>query len=107
MANSPDLFEEMRYLYRILRVMDKNIKVTGKDLLKMVTINAAKIYNIEGQMGSISKGKKANFFIIDLNNPNYYTPNVDIETFYALIIGRTSSFNIKTYVGGKLVQEKR
>jgi len=108
MANSPDLFEELRYLYRILRVMDKDIKVTGKDLLKMVTVNAAKIFNIESQIGSISEGKNANFFIIDLNNPNYYTPKLDIDTFYALIIGRTNSFNIKkTYVRGKLVHEKR
>lgn len=108
MANSPDLFEELRYLYRILRVIDKNIKVTGKDLLKMVTINAAKIFNVESRIGSISEGKNANFFIIDLNNPNYYTPKLDIDTFYALIIGRTNSFNIKkTYVRGKLVHEKR
>jgi len=108
MANSPDLFEELRYLYRILRVMDKNIKVTGKDLLKMVTINAAKIFNVESRIGSISEGKNANFFIIDLNNPNYYTPKLNIDTFYALIIGRTNSFNIKkTYVRGKLVHEKR
>ncbi|MFX0025796.1 MAG: amidohydrolase family protein [Candidatus Hermodarchaeota archaeon] len=108
MANSPDLFEELRYLYRILRVMDRNITITGKDLLKMVTINAAKIFNIEGQIGSISEGKNANFFIIDLNNPNYYAQKLDIDTFYALIIGRTNSFNIKkTYVRGKLVHEKR
>ncbi len=107
MANNPDLFEELRYLYRILRVMDKNIKVTGKDLLKMVTINAAKIFNVESRIGSISEGKNANFFIIDLNNPNYYTPKLNIDTFYALIIGRTNSFNIKkTYVRGKLVHEK-
>ncbi|MFW9946168.1 MAG: amidohydrolase family protein [Candidatus Odinarchaeota archaeon] len=107
MANSPDLFEELRYLYRILRVMDRNITVTGKDLLKMVTINAAKMFNIESQIGSISEGKKANFFLIDLNNPNYYTQKLDIDKFYALIISRTNSFNIKkTYVRGKLVHEK-
>ena len=108
MANSPDLFEELRYLYRILRVMDRNIIVTGKDLLKMITINAAKIFNIQSQIGSISEGKNANFFVIDLDNPNYYTQKLDIDTFYALIIGRTNSFNIKkTYVRGKLVHEKR
>lgn len=108
MANSPDLFEELRYLYRILRVMDRNTTVTGKDLLKMITINAAKIFNIQSQIGSISEGKNANFFVIDLDNPNYYTQKLDIDTFYALIIGRTNSFNIKkTYVRGKLVHEKR
>ncbi|MFX1588162.1 MAG: amidohydrolase family protein [Promethearchaeota archaeon] len=107
MANSPDLFEELRYLYRILRVMDRNITITGKDLLKMVTINAARMFNIENQIGSISEGKNANFFLIDLNNPNYYTQKLDIDTFYALIVGRTNSFNIKkTYVRGKLVHEK-
>ncbi|MFX0146768.1 MAG: amidohydrolase family protein, partial [Candidatus Hodarchaeota archaeon] len=107
MANSPDLFEELRYLYRILRILNNNAYISALDLLKMVTINAAKIFNIQNHVGSIIKGKRADFFIIDLNDPNYYVSNLDIERFYTLILGRTKTSNIKkTYIRGKLVHEK-
>lgn len=107
MANSPDLFEELRYLYRILRIINKNKKLNPVDLLKMVTINAAKIFKLQNRIGSINEGKSADFFMIDLNDPNYYTSNLDIDNFYALIFGRTNASNIKkTYIRGKLVYER-
>ncbi|MCK4779420.1 MAG: amidohydrolase family protein, partial [Candidatus Lokiarchaeota archaeon] len=65
MVNNPDLFEEIRYFYRISRVLcsyDKELQFTSKDLLKMVTINAAKNFNLENEFGSISKGKFADLF---------------------------------------------
>ena len=81
MANSPDLFEEMRYTYLISRIMDNSYQISAKQLLKMVTINAAKIFNLEENLGSISEGKYADFFMIDLNSPNYYSPNIDSNSF--------------------------
>ncbi|MFW9773317.1 MAG: amidohydrolase family protein [Candidatus Thorarchaeota archaeon] len=107
MANNLDLFEELRYLYRILRIFNNNTYITAKDLLKMITINPAKMFNIQSYVGSIDEGKHADFFMIDLNNPNYYTSSLDIESFYALILGRTNASNIKkTYIRGKHVHEK-
>ncbi|MFX1499026.1 MAG: amidohydrolase family protein [Promethearchaeota archaeon] len=107
MANSPDLFEELRYLYRMLRILNNNKYISPVDLLKMVTINAAKIFKLQNRIGSINEGKSADFFMIDLNDPNYYASNLDIDKFYALIFGRTNSSNIKkTYIRGKLVYER-
>jgi len=107
MANSPDLFEELRYLYRILRVLDNKLLITGLDLLKMVTINAAEIFKVQNHVGSIVEGKYADFFMIDLNDPNYFASNLDTESLCTLILGRTNTSNIKkTYIRGKLVHEK-
>ncbi len=107
MANSPDLFEEMRYTYLISRIMDKSYQISAKQLLKMVTINAAKIFNLEENLGSISEGKYADFFMIDLNSPNYHSPNIDNNSFFPLILQRTKSNNIKrTYRKGECVFER-
>jgi len=110
MTNNTDLFEEMRYLYRILRVLgnyDKSIQLTSKELLRMVTINAAKIFKLEEKMGSISKGKVANFFLVDLNEPNLYTNNLNRINIFDIIVQRIRSDNIKrTYIKGELVFER-
>lgn len=110
MANNPDLFEEMRYFYRIARVLCKNnanVKISAKDILKMVTINAARNFKIEKNLGSISIGKMANFFLINLNDPNFYSINIDINKIYPLIVQRTKSENVKkTYIKGECVFER-
>ncbi len=110
MVNNPDLFEEIRYFYRISRVLcsfDKELQFTSKDLLKMVTINAAKNFNLENEFGSISKGKFADLFIVDLNYPNLFSSNLDSNNIYDLITQRVKSENIiKTYIKGELVFER-
>jgi cytosine/adenosine deaminase-related metal-dependent hydrolase len=110
MANSPDLFEEMRYLYRIYRVLAKNddeILLSAKELLKMATINAANIYGINKNVGSISEGKDADFFFVNLNDPNYYSIDINIDRVYPLIVQRTRSENIKkVYIKGEIMFER-
>jgi len=111
MVNNTDLFEEIRYLYRISRVLcshNKDIQITSKDLLKMVTINAAKNFNVEMEFGSISKGKFADLFLIDLSFPNLFSSKLDSNNIYDLITQRTKSENIiKTYIKGCLVFERK
>ncbi|MFX1419086.1 MAG: amidohydrolase family protein, partial [Promethearchaeota archaeon] len=110
MVNNTDLFEEIRYFYRISRVLcshDKNIKITSKDLLKLVTINAAKNFNVDNEYGSISNGKFADFFLIDLCAPNLFSSKLDTNNIYDIITQRAKSENIrKTYIKGELVFER-
>jgi len=111
MANNIDLFEEMRYLYRISRVLadHENTKnLSSKDLLEMVTITAARNLGLEKEFGSISEGKYADFFLIDLSNPNYYTYKIDSKSIYNIIVQRTKSENIKkTYIKGVVEFERK
>lgn len=110
MVNNSDLFEEMRYLYRIFRVLgsyNKSIQLTSKELLKMVTINAAKNFRLESKLGLISRGKAADFFIVDLNSPNLYTNNLNKNNISDIIVQRIKSENIKkTYIKGEVVFER-
>ncbi|MHA1669859.1 MAG: amidohydrolase family protein [Promethearchaeota archaeon] len=107
MANSPDLFEELRYLYGISRVIDNQQLLKAKSLLKMITINAAKNFGLDNDIGSIKKGKYANFITINLNDPNLYAYPLEIQDIYPVIVQRTKSANIlKTYYRGKTVFER-
>ena len=110
MVNNSDLFEEMRYLYRISRVLgsyDKTIQLTSKELLKMVTINAAKNFHLETKHGAISVGRYADFFVINLNDSNLYVNELDESNILDLIVQRTRSENIiKTYIKGEVVFER-
>ena len=73
----------------------------------MVTINTAQMFKLENSMGSISKGKYADFFIVNLNHPNFYCSKIDYTNIYPLIVQRTKSENIKkTYIKGELVFER-
>lgn len=107
MVNAPDLFEELRYLYRIMRVLgnkNKNNLIEARNLLKMITINAAKTFKLENEIGTIEKGKKADFFVINLNDVNFYSIELDNSNIHALIVNRTNPKNIKkTFVGGEMV----
>lgn len=108
MANNADLFEEMRYLHKISRVLDKSVKLDARELLKMVTINAAKNYKLDEELGSILDGKSANFFTIDLSEPNFYSHQIDIDSIYPIIVQRTRSENIKqTFIKGELAFERK
>lgn len=107
MAISPDLFEEMRYLYMVSRFKERDLQISGKKLLKMVTINAARNFNLDQDCGSISEGKNADFFLIDLNSPNYYSIIQKPNSLYPLLIQRTKSYNIKkTFIKGECVFER-
>ncbi|MHA1762310.1 MAG: amidohydrolase family protein, partial [Promethearchaeota archaeon] len=77
------------------------------DMLKMITVNPARALRIDDEMGSLSKGKDANFILIDLNHPNYHVARLNRKNFYPLIIQRTNAENIKkVYLKGKKIHEK-
>jgi cytosine/adenosine deaminase-related metal-dependent hydrolase len=111
MANNIDLFEEIRYLYRIFRVLadnKSNSNLTSKELLKMVTINAAKNFGLLKKFGSISVGKYADFSLLSLSDSNYYSQVLDNGNIYNIIVQRTRAENIKrTYIKGEVVYERK
>ena len=110
MVNSPDLFEEMRYLYMIFKVLNKNqdLSLTAKNLLKMITLNAARILNVENVIGSIKEGKQADFFTINLNSNNYYCDQINYNNIYPLIVQRTKTENIRqVFINGEKIFERK
>jgi cytosine/adenosine deaminase-related metal-dependent hydrolase len=111
MINNLDLFEELRYLYRIYRVLEKDrltSLLSSKELLKMITVNAARNFKIQEHYGSISKGKFADFFEVNLDAVNFYCEYIDKEHLCDLLVQRIKQNNIKkVYIGGKIAYERK
>jgi imidazolonepropionase-like amidohydrolase len=73
----------------------------------MVTSNAAYNFNLDQRQGSIENGKFANFFMINLNDPNYFVSQLTAENIFPLLVQRTKPENIKkVYIRGELAFER-
>ncbi len=96
MLNSPDLFREMDYLFKVSRAL--GYKISAKDVLKMATVNAADMLNLDS--GYIDNGRLADAIFIDKHS-------IDLEPMndpYAAIIHRVDASNIRAVMmDGKIV----
>jgi len=105
MANSPDLLREMEFFAKGIRGKHGPKLISSKDILKMITINAARAINLDHDLGSIDPFKRADFLIINLSAPNLQGLNE--ENVHNFIVNRLKSENIiKTYINGNLVFER-
>ena len=76
------MFQCMRYHRRHFR--DANIIPPGKTL-EMTTIDGAKAFRLEDQIGSIEPGKKADIILVDMKKPHLYPMNMPVDkiTYFA------------------------
>jgi cytosine/adenosine deaminase-related metal-dependent hydrolase len=66
MLSSPDMFREMDFTSRTIRATKRDPSaVSSKAVLKMATINAARALGLGSELGSISRGKKADIVFLD------------------------------------------
>ena len=65
MLNSPDMFEEMHLLNKVLLHDDRQV-------FKMCTLNGAKIIGLDQRLGSILEGKEAKVMVLNKNSNNLW-----------------------------------
>ncbi len=75
MLNSPDMFQEMNFFTRLLKMQSPTWKFDISTVLQMATINPARMMGLGDATGSLSKGKDASFFTIDLSRPTMASSN--------------------------------
>lgn len=100
-----DMFEEMKvcgYLQKV-KYSDPTI-IKAYDILKMATIDGAKLLGLNHEIGTIEIGKKADIILIDINKP-HLTPENDIVT--NLVYSANSSDVDTVIVDGKLLMQNR
>jgi cytosine/adenosine deaminase-related metal-dependent hydrolase len=100
MINSPDMFREMDYLWKVSMGIQKK-RVSPKEILKMATVNGGKI--LKKEIGIIETGKYADGVFIEKHS-------LDLEPMhnvYASIVHRASESTIRAVmIGGKIVHGK-
>ena len=97
MVNSPDMFREMDYLWKVSMGLNRK-RISPKHILKMATVNAGKL--LQQKIGVIENGKIADCVFIDKHA-------LDLEPMhnpYASIVQRASESTIKAVmIGGKII----
>ena len=100
MINSPDMFREMDFLWKISMGMNRK-PISPKQILKMATVNAGKLLN--KKIGKIEPGYLADIIFFDKNSIDL----VPMHNPYASIVHRASESSIRAVmIGGKFVHGK-
>lgn len=99
MLNSPDIFRELDYLWKVSRATEPGL-IDAKNILKMATVNAAKILRLNS--GCIEAGRSADLIFIDKNHLDLYP----IHNPYASIVQRASQDSIRAVmINGEFIDE--
>ena len=100
MVNSPNMFREMDYLWKVSMGLNQK-RISPKTILKMATVNAGKL--LQKKIGVIETGKMADCVFIDKHA-------LDLEPMhnpYASIVQRASESTIRAVmIGGKIIHGK-
>jgi cytosine/adenosine deaminase-related metal-dependent hydrolase len=88
MLNSPDMFKEMDYLWKISRATGER-SISARDILRMATVNGAEILHLNS--GCIEAGRSADILFIDKRHIDLYP----IHDPYASIVQRVNQESIK------------
>ncbi|MBW2096763.1 MAG: amidohydrolase family protein, partial [Deltaproteobacteria bacterium] len=107
-----DAIMELRMMYYLNRVSGFDLANTPPlgafDILKMGTINAARVCGFEGEIGALKPGMKADAILVDLEEimeDPYMSPDLNIAEIF---IHRAKGVHVNTViVGGRVVMEDR
>jgi len=107
-----DIIMELRVIHRLHRVSGFDIANTpalsGFDVLKMGTTNAARVCGFEGECGALKPGMKADAILVNLGEmmeDPWMSPEMNIAEVF---IHRAKGIHVDTViVGGEVVMEDR
>lgn len=104
-TNTLDMFEEIKsaaYLQKVL--YNSATALSAEDVIKMATIEGAKVLGIDSEVGSLEEGKKADIIIIDTNKPHL----CPLHNIYSLLAYSVNGADVQTsIIDGKVVMEDR
>ncbi len=100
MINSPDMFREMDFLWKVTMGIHQK-RIEPKKILKMVTVNAGKL--LGRKIGCVKEGYLADGVFIKKNNLDLDP----MQNTHAAIVHRANENSIKAVmIGGKIVHGK-
>jgi 5-methylthioadenosine/S-adenosylhomocysteine deaminase len=103
--NDLDMWEAMDYAAKLHKLSSNDPKVvTAEEALALATINGARALHMEGQIGSLEAGKRADLVIVGLDSL-HQTPRYSI---YSHLVYATKASDVRTVViEGRVVMRER
>jgi len=103
--NDVDMFSEMNSVAKMQKINAMDPTVMGaEETLKAATINGARALGAEQHIGSLEVGKKADFIIIDLDQP-HLIPLYNIPSHLTYVV--KGGDVVHSFVGGKQLMKDR
>ena len=104
-----DMFETMKIACLIQGGIHENEeRLTAKDVLKMATINGAKLLGLEDKIGSIEVGKDADLILVNIEEKlDNITMLPNLNTISNLVYNVSSKNVETTMVKGKILMKNR
>jgi len=101
-----DAFENMRSAFLVHKLQRRDPRlITPLEILEMATINGAKLYGLDEEIGSIEKGKQADIIVI--SSDSIPTP-LNTETVAGHIVNSVRGANVETVlVAGRVIMDRR
>jgi len=104
--NCVDIFGEMKFACLLQRAIHQDPHAIGAEtVLKMATIDAAKVLGAEHQIGSLEVGKRADVTILDFKKPHFY-PKSDVIS-HIVYSAQPSDVNTVIVDGRIIMQDRR
>lgn len=108
-GNNLDMFETMKITALAQGGIHENEeKIGSKDVIKMATINGAKLLGLEKMIGSIEEGKRADIIIVDISNKLDNIKMIPNNDIISNLVYNTDGRNVDTtIVNGEILMENR
>jgi len=103
--NNLDLFQEMDTVAKLHKVQTLDPTVMdAPTVVRMATIDGAKVLGLEDQIGSLEKGKRADIIVIDIRQPHL----VPMYNVFSHLVYAVSGHDVVTaIVDGQVLMEDR
>lgn len=103
--NNLDLFQEMDTVAKLHKVHTSDPTVMdARTVVRMATINGARVLGLEDHIGSLEPGKKADIIIIDTRRPHL----IPMYNVYSHLVYAVSGHDVVTsIVNGQVLMENR
>ena len=97
---SPDPLAEIQFASRVIRAIRRDPSFpSATDMLKMITINPARILHVDDLRGSIDVGKRADFIVVDGRTDNL----APVTDPVAALVNRATSADFRAVFNGGLL----
>lgn len=104
--NNLDMLSEMQYASMIQKGLNLDATaLKAYDVLKMATIEGAKVLNISDRVGMLKEGYEADLIMFDMNQPHYYP--MENSPISKIAYSAKSSDIVMTMVQGKPLMVNR